>query len=44
MEEVGKGCKLCGSFAYKMAAFLRVLPTRWWREKFTDKMAAMPRF
>jgi len=31
-------------FAYKMAAFLRVLPTRWWRGKFAYKMAAMPRF
>jgi len=28
------------SFAYKMAAFLRVLPTTWWRESFAYNMAA----
>jgi len=30
-------------FAYKMAAFLRVLPTRWRRVSFAYKMAAIPR-
>jgi len=33
-----------GVFAYKMAAFLIVFPTRWRRGKFAYKMAAMPRF
>ena len=30
-----------GSFPYKMAAFLRVLPTRWRRGIFAYKTAAM---
>jgi len=31
------------SFAYKMAEFLGVLPTRWRRGRFACKMAVMPR-
>ena len=37
-------CRMTNKISYKMAAFLRVLSTRWRRGKFAYKMAAMPRF
>jgi len=35
---------MTNKISYKMAAFSKVLPTRWRRGKFAYKMAAMARF